>query len=263
MTDKLKSKKLSMLILLSPAKSLDYDSIPHQKNFTIPYFSKETEKLAAYLKEFSISDLEKLMGISTKLAELNFQRFQRFSSKFNFENSKQALLVFNGDVYGPIEKDKFSQEDFDFSQKSLRILSGFYGILKPLDLMQPYRLEMGTNFKKTDLDIKDLYQFWGNKISQYLNESGEEYIINLASGEYFSAINPKEVSAKIINIIFKEKKGDMYKIIGIHAKKARGLMTNFIIKNKMSDPEKLKRFNVGGYGFSEEFSNESNFVFVR
>jgi cytoplasmic iron level regulating protein YaaA (DUF328/UPF0246 family) len=256
-----------VLILISPAKSLDYESTTHQQNFTIPYFAKDTEKLALQLKKFSVSDLEKLMGISKKLAELNFERFQKFLPKFDLKNSKQALLVFDGDVYGPIEKDKFSQADFDFAQKNLRILSGFYGILKPLDLMQPYRLEMGTDFKKTSLEknlkIKNLYQFWGDKISQYLNLEKSEYLINLASEEYFSAINAKKISAKIINIIFKEKKSGIYKIIGINAKKARGLMVNFIIKNKIDDIAKIKKFNLENYIFEKSMSDESNLVFVR
>jgi uncharacterized protein len=256
-----------MLVLISPAKSLDYESELTQENFTIPYFSKDTEKLAKQLKNLSVADLEKMMGISKKLAELNFTRFQEFSPKFNLKNSKQALLLFNGDVYGSIEKDKFSVADFDFAQKHLRILSGFYGILKPLDLMRPYRLEMGTDFRKTKIEealkIKNLYQFWGDKISQYLNLEKSKYIINLASEEYFSAINSKEISAKIINIIFKESKNGAYKIIGIHAKKARGMMVNFIIRNKITELQKLKTFVVGGYSFSKELSGESDFVFIR
>ncbi len=213
-----------MLILLSPAKSLDYKSPISCADFTTPHFSEETKKLAAKLRKFSVSDLEKLMGISKNLAELNHERFKNFSDKFDFKNSKQALLAFDGDVYKPIEVEKFSATDFSFAQKNLRILSGFYGILRPLDLMQPYRLEMGTNL--------NLYDFWSDKISQQLDSEGAKHIINLASEEYFSVVNPKKISAKIINIIFKEKKNDSYKIIGIHAKKARGLMTNFIIKNK-------------------------------
>jgi cytoplasmic iron level regulating protein YaaA (DUF328/UPF0246 family) len=256
-----------VLILISPAKSLDYESTTHQQNFTIPHFAKDTEKLALQLKKFSVSDLEKLMGISKKLAELNFERFQKFLPKFDLKNSKQALLVFDGDVYGPIEKDKFSQADFDFAQKNLRILSGFYGILKPLDLMQPYRLEMGTDFKKTSADIKNLYEFWGDKISQHLDEecknSGAKNVINLASEEYFSAINPKKISAKIINVIFKENKNGVYRIVGINAKKARGLMTNFIVKNKISDPQELKKFKIEKYHFEKARSDEENFTFIR
>jgi len=260
-----------VLILLSPAKSLDFESGLNHKNFTLPAFAKETEKLSLQLKKFSVSDLEKLMGISKKLAELNFERFQKFSPKFDLENSKQALLVFDGDVYGPIETDKFGTADFNFAQKNLRILSGFYGLLKPLDLMQPYRLEMGTDFKKTvfenNLKMKNLYDFWGDKISQMLDleaqESKAKCIVNLASEEYFSAVNPKKISVKIINIIFKEKKGEVYKIVGIHAKKARGLMANFIIRNKISDPKDLKGFKIERYAFAKEMSDELNFTFVR
>ncbi len=256
-----------MLILLSPAKSLKYDAPLSCKNFTLPHFAKETKKLALELKKFSVSDLEKLMGISKKLAELNCERFKNFSDKFNFENSKQALLAFDGDVFKPIEKEKFSAADFEFAQKNLRILSGFYGLLRPLDLMQPYRLEMGTDFKKTvfekDLSVKNLYQFWGDKISKQLDLEGSKYIINLASEEYFSAVNPEKISAKIINIIFKENKNGVYKIIGINAKKARGLMTNFIVKNKISDPKELKNFKIEKYHFAKEMSDEFNFTFIR
>ena len=260
-----------MLILLSPAKSLDYKSLVVWQNFTIPYFVKETKKLAAEMKKFSVSDLEKLMGVSKNLAELNRERFKKFSDEFNLQNACQALLAFDGDVYKPIEAKKFSATDFEFAQKNLRILSGFYGLLRPLDLMQPYRLEMGTDFKKTifekDLGVKNLYQFWGNKISQHLDleckNNGSKHIINLASEEYFSAINPQKISAKIINVVFKENKNGIYKIVGIHAKKARGLMTNFIVQKRISNPEDLKNFTIEKYCFTKEMSNESNFIFVR
>ena len=256
-----------MFILLSPAKSLDYESAISHENFTIPHFEKETQKLAKTLKKFSISDLEKLMGISTKLAELNFSRFQNFAPKFDLKNSKQALLVFDGDVYRPIGKEEFSAKDFDFVQKNLRILSGFYGLLRPLDLIQPYRLEMGTDFKKTSAEIKNLYEFWGDKISEQLDEEckklGAKRIINLASEEYFSAINEKKISAKIINIIIKENKNSVYKIVGINAKMARGLMTNFIVKNKIYDPQDLKKFEIENYRFEKTMSDESNFTFIR
>ncbi len=168
-----------MLILISPAKSLNLDSKNSLKNFTTPHFSSEATFLVDQLKKLSAKDLEKLMDISPKLAELNHQRFQDFSPKFDFSNSKQALLAFDGDVYKPINSAEFSAEDFDFAQNSLRILSGFYGILKPLDLIQPYRLEMGTNLKVGD--AKNLYQFWGDKVSKYLNSEPAEEIVNLAS----------------------------------------------------------------------------------
>jgi len=252
-----------MLILLSPAKSLDFESKFTCKNHSIPHFAKETEKLAAELKKFSISDLEKLMGISKKLAELNFSRFQKFEKKFDLKNSRQALLAFDGDVYAGIEKENFSEKDFDFAQNHLRILSGFYGLLRPLDLMQPYRLEMGTDFKKFKFLAKNLYEFWGDKISQELENLDEKTIINLASEEYFSAISPKKISKKIVNIIFKEKKSGVLKIVGINAKKARGLMTNFIIKNKITDPQKLKTFCAENYHFAENLSDELNWTFIR
>lgn len=259
-----------MIILISPAKSLNYESSLSHKNFTLPYFAKENQELAAELKKLMAPDLEKIMNISKKLAELNFARFQNFESNSNLKNAKQALLVFDGDVYKPIEVDKFNQDDFEFAQKHLRILSGFYGILKPLDLLQPYRLEMGTEFKNTivekNLKIKNLYQFWGDKISNYLNDetekNKEKYIINLASEEYFSAINEKKLNAKIINIIFKENKNGIYKIIGINAKKARGLMVNYIIKNKIEKIEQLKKFNANNYSFQEKMSDDLNFVFT-
>ncbi len=260
-------KQVIMFILLSPAKSLDYDCPILQKNFTIPVFAEETQKLVKSLKDFTVVDLENLMGISTKLAQLNFERFQNFQKTFDSENSKQALLVFDGDVYQGIDKQNYTTKDFEFAQKNLRILSGLYGLLKPLDLMQPYRLEMGTDFKKTKFIAKNLYEFWGDKITNQLDlecqNSQTKYVINLASEEYFAVIKPKKMKAEIINIAFKENKNGVYKIIGINAKKARGLMTDFIIKNKISDPKKLKDFDLENYRFEQKMSDENNFVFVR
>lgn len=256
-----------MLILLSPAKSLDYESSFICKNYTVPHFAQETEKLILALKKFSACDLEKLMGISKKLAELNFLRFQNFEKKFDLKNSRQSLLAFDGDVYDGFDKKNFSAKDFTFAQNHLRILSGLYGILKPLDLMQPYRLEMGTNFKDLKFPAKNLYQFWGDKISNYLDEEmqtlGAKQIINLASEEYFAAINPQKISAKIINVVFKEKKNGVLKIVGINAKKARGLMANFVVKNKITDAKDLKDFCEGGYAFAKGISDELSWVFIR
>lgn len=256
-----------MLILLSPAKSLNYESSFVCKNYTTAHFTKETEKLILELKKLSVSDLEKLMGISQKLAELNFSRFQNFAKKFDLKNSRQSLLAFDGDVYDGFDKENFSEKDFKFAQNHLRILSGLYGILKPLDLMQPYRLEMGTNFKNLKFPVKNLYQFWGDKISDYLNEEmeklGSKQIINLASEEYFAAVNPKKISAKIINVAFKEKKGEVLKIVGINAKKARGLMANFVIKNKLTNSKNLKGFCENGYSFAKDLSDDLNWVFIR
>lgn len=252
-----------MLILLSPAKSLDFESKINCKNYSLPFFTKEIEKLIAELKKVKISDLEKVFDISKKLAELNFNRFQNFSKKFDLSNSRPALIAFDGDVYAGIDKKKFTEKDFDFAQKHLRILSGLYGILRPLDLIQPYRLEMGCDFKKFNFGIKSLYEFWEDKISFHLNSIEKEHIINLASQEYFAAINLEKLHSKVINIIFKEKKGDLLKIVGINAKKARGLMANFIIKNKITDYKKLKTFDESNYKFKKELSDDKNFVFVK
>lgn len=255
-----------MLILLSPAKSLDFESPLKIKDHTLPHFSTEIKTLTSQLKKLSVSDLEKMMGISKKLAELNHQRFNNFSEKFSFENSRQALLAFDGDVYAGIKKDQFSNDDFSFAQNHVRILSGLYGLLKPLDLIQPYRLEMGTTLSK-NFSSKNLYDFWNNKISLYLNGELETlspgHIINLASEEYFSAIDPKIISKPIINIAFKEEKMGKFQIIGINAKRARGLMTNFIIKNRIEEIEKIKNFNEENYQFNDKLSNSLNLVFTR
>lgn len=255
-----------MIILLSPAKSLNYDSAISHCDFTIPHFKKEALDLSAKLKKLSSSELKSLMKISDKLADLNQQRFANFSDKFDLKNAKQALLVFDGDVYKTLAAESFSEDDFAFAQQNLRILSGLYGVLKPLDLMQAYRLEMGTVFGQ-NFFTKNLYQFWGDKISQYLDQecknNDSQEIINLASEEYFAAVNTKKISAKIVNIVFKEKKGDGYKIIGINAKKARGLMANFIIKNKLTKAAELKNFCAENYSFFKAESDDRNIIFVR
>ena len=260
-----------MIFLLSPAKSLNYQSPIKLQSFTIPYFAKDTEILISKIKKFSVLEIEELMDVSNKLAILNHERFAKFSTKYNPENSKQALLVFDGDVYKPIELENFNNRDFDFAQLNLRILSGLYGLLKPLDLIQPYRLEMGIDFKDTiiekELGAQNLYKFWSDKISDYINfelkERGNKFLLNLASEEYFSAINQKRIKAEIVNVIFKEKKNGVYKVIGINAKKARGVMANFIIKNKISNPDDIKSFDLLGYKFSNSLSDENSFVFVR
>jgi cytoplasmic iron level regulating protein YaaA (DUF328/UPF0246 family) len=251
-----------VLTLISPAKTLDFESKFNLKNCTLPIFRKEIEILLKALKKAQISDLEKNFNISKNLAELNFLRFQNFSKEFNEANSRPALIAFDGDVYDGIDKKNFKQEDFDFAQNNLRILSGLYGILRPLDLIQPYRLEMGTNFLKFDKKIKNLYEFWSNKISQELNLEDSSYIINLASEEYFLAVDRKNIKAKIIDISFKNKKDGKLKVIGINSKKARGLMANFIIKNRITDPKKLKSFNQNGYKFDDKLSSDSCLVFT-
>ena len=254
-----------MLITISPAKSLNFElkSLPTQP--TIPAFTKEIAQLIQHLKKLKSADLEKLMGISPKLAELNFQRFQDFSDQFNQQNSRPALFFFDGDVYKAMDMQNYDAGDLEFAANHLRILSGLYGILRALDLMQPYRLEMGTDTKK--IIGKNLPEFWQEKIANFLNEElknhKEQTIINLASGEYSAAIAEKKVQGKIINIIFKEKKGDKYKTIGILAKKARGLMADWIIKNKIEKSEDVKKFAVQDYKFQPQLSDDNNWHFYR
>lgn len=248
-----------MLIALSPAKSLDFETNFMLSNKSSPIFLKDTQKLVAELKKFSIEDLKGLMSISENLAKLNFARFQ----SFNHTKKRQAILAFDGDVYDGIDKKNYDLEDFNFAQNHLIILSGLYGFLRPLDEISPYRLEMGTDFKKTSFISKNLYEFWGDKITLEINKTKSQYLINLASNEYFQSINRKICNKKIIDIIFKEKKGGVYKIIGINAKRARGLMTNFIIKNKILNPNDLKDFKLEKYQFSSQFSDSNQLVFIR
>jgi len=201
------------------------------------------------------------MSISDKLSKLNFDRFQTFSTPFTLTNAKQALLAFKGDVYNGIDAPSLSSQDLDFAQSCVRMLSGLYGVIRPLDLIQPYRLEMGTRLENDK--GKNLYEFWSDKISQILNEDESSVIINLASNEYFKGIDKKSLNAKIINIAFKELKGDTYKIIGIYAKRARGLMVNYMIKNRITKSDDLKNFNVEDYKFRQDMSDELTWVFTR
>ena len=202
------------------------------------------------------------MNISEKISLLNYERYIRWSLPFNKNNAHPALLLFQGDVYKGISADDFKKEDFLFAQSSLRILSGLYGILKPLDLIQPYRLEMGTQIKIGKHN--DLYDFWGEEITQAINkDKNSDYLINLASVEYFKSIKKDKFKAKLINIIFKEKRNGNYKIIGINAKKARGLMSRYIIKNKINNPEDLKKFKEENYIYNKNLSSDSDWVFTR
>lgn len=250
-----------MLILISPAKTLDY-STPTFKESTQPDFQTDTRSLVRIMKKKSAKELGDLMHISENLAELNNERFKTFQNNFTEDNSKQAILAFKGDVYTKIDVDEYSKEDFDFAQDHLRILSGLYGLLKPLDLIQPYRLEMG--IKLENKKGKNLYEFWDKKIAKAINDaSNGKTIINLASQEYFKAVHQKSLKSPLINIEFKEFRDDSYKIIGFFAKQARGMMSNFAIKNRITNPEELKTFNEGGYEYSEKMSDENNWIFVR
>lgn len=250
-----------MLILLSPAKTLDFSS-PDLNKFSTPDFTSDIHSLVSVLQKKSAKDLTKMMSISEKLADLNAERYSTFQKEFTPDNAKQALLAFKGDVYSKIDVDSFSEEDFEFAQKHLRILSGLYGVLKPLDLIQPYRLEMGTKLKTKK--GSSLYAYWGSKLAKAIDAAAEgQTIINLASQEYFKAVDTKNLQAPLVHIHFKEYREGNYKVIGLFAKQARGMMANFAIKHKINQPEKLKTFQEGGYEFSEPLSGPQDWVFVR
>lgn len=254
-----------MLIVISPAKTLDYETAPKTTVFTTPDYLDRSQQLINRLRNFSSLDISDLMKVSAKIADLNFERYEKWNKKFTTKNAKQAILAFKGDVYTGLDATSFKADDFKFAQAHLRILSGLYGLLRPLDLMQPYRLEMGTKLK-TDAG-KNLYEFWGSDITEGLNAQlkkiKSETLINLASNEYFKSVKPKELKAEIITPAFKEFKNGEYKMIGIYAKKARGLLSRYIIENKLSDPEDLKLFSEEGYRFNKSLSKGNNWVFTR
>jgi uncharacterized protein len=249
-----------MLAVISPSKTQDF-STPDIQEHTLTRQLHESEVLVDILKQKTQAELSKLMSISEKLAALNYTRFQDFSMPFDFSNAKQALLAFKGDVYTGIDVPNLSKKDLTFAQDHLRMLSGLYGVVRPLDLIAPYRLEMGT--KLANPKGKNLYEFWGSKISELLNEDESEVIINLASNEYFKGIDQKALKAQIINIVFKEFKGDKYKIIGIYAKRARGLMVQYMVKNRIENPQDLKAFSLEDYRFQQDMSDDTTWVFTR
>ena len=254
-----------MLMVISPAKTLDYETAPAPERHTLPRHLQHSRELIEVLRDMSPQEIGKLMSISDKLAALNVARFGSWSDTFTTDNSKQALLAFKGDVYTGIHAEDFSEDDFDFAQQHLRMLSGLYGILRPLDLMQPYRLEMGT--KLANPRGKDLYTFWGNHITDWLNaelaEQGNGVLLNLASQEYFGAVKPKALNGRLIETVFRDQKNGQYKIISFYAKKARGLMARYVIKERLKDPEGLKDFNTDGYYYDQASSGPDKLVFLR
>ncbi len=254
-----------MLMVISPAKTLDYETPPVTPRFTLPAHLDHASELIEQLRELSPADISTLMDLSDKLAGLNAARFGSWAPDFTPANAKQALLAFKGDVYTGLHADDFNDADFDFAQQHLRMLSGLYGLLRPLDLMQPYRLEMGT--KLANPRGKNLYEFWDERISGWLNEAltaqGDDVLLNLASNEYFSAVKRKALHARVINTEFKDLKNGQYKIISFYAKKARGLMARYVIKERLQDPAGLKDFNAQGYRFSSEHSKPDSLVFLR
>ena len=253
-----------MLMVISPAKTLDFS--PREcSDYTIPDKLDQSQALVDQLRELSPSEIGTLMKISPKLSDLNYQRFQDFHLPFSMENAKPALLAFKGDVYKGIDTATYEPEDLNFAQKHLRILSGLYGILRPLDLIQPYRLEMGTKFQNAK--GKNLYEFWGGQIAELINQSldgqSENVLVNLASNEYFKAIDKKQLKAQLLNIAFKENKNGAYKVVAIHAKRARGLMVDYVVRHRIETVEALKEFDVEGYAYRDDLSSESDWVFAR
>ncbi len=254
-----------MIIVISPAKTVDFETPPQTSKFTSPDFLKESNKLVKEMRHYCRDDIKKLMSVSDKIADLNVDRFKKFKTPFTTKNAKQAVLAFKGDVYTGLNIDDFTARDLDFAQKHLRILSGLYGLLRPLDLMQAYRLEMGLKLpiKKT----KNLYEFWDNQVTDKINsefkKQKENTLINLASNEYFKVIQKKNLDGTIITPAFKEARDGGFKMIGIYAKRARGLMSRYIIKNRIKDPGELKAFNLDGYKFNKKLSTATDWTFTR
>jgi cytoplasmic iron level regulating protein YaaA (DUF328/UPF0246 family) len=254
-----------MLAVVSPAKNLDYESNLPSLDVTQPRLLDNAEELVKVCRQLSPQQLGSLMKISDKLAGLNAARFEQWQRPFNEENARPAMFAFNGDVYTGLDAASLNSEAINTAQQQLRILSGLYGVLRPLDLMQPYRLEMGT--KLDNPKGKNLYEYWGDTITELLNEDlaklGSSTLVNLASNEYFSAVKPKALNADIITPVFKDEKNGQYKVISFYAKKARGLMARFIVNQKPKSVSDLKEFDASGYRFNEAMSSDKQLVFCR
>ncbi len=254
-----------MLMLISPAKSLDMDNPSPIADYSQCDFLAQSQLLIDQIKRLSVDDIAQLMTLSAKLARLNVQRYQDFQLPFSEHNAKQAVFAFNGDVYEGLSANDLSEDAIQWLQQHLRILSGLYGLLRPLDLMQPYRLEMGTKFANSR--GKNLYAFWGEQLTSALNvllaQQNCPVLVNLASEEYFSAIQSKQIHAPIITPIFQDEKAGKYKIISFYAKKARGMMVRYASEHHLTDVQQLKNFNHAGYAYCPETSTEHNWIFRR
>ncbi|MBN7797237.1 peroxide stress protein YaaA [Parahaliea mediterranea] len=254
-----------MLTVISPAKTLDFDTPPHTRKATQPQFLERAATLVDDARALSPDDIRELMGVSEKIAELNHARFMNWSTPFTKDNAKQAVLAFRGDVYTGLDADSLDSAQLAFAQKHLRILSGLYGLLRPLDLMQPYRLEMGLKFANSG--GRNLYEFWGEDITALLNrelaKSGSPVLVNLASNEYFRAVKPGQLEADIVTPVFKDLKNDRYKVISFFAKKARGQMARYIIERELDNVAELKKFRVDGYRYNAQESSARELVFTR
>ena len=255
-----------MLLVISPAKSLDFESRPTTRKFSQPMFLDDAQLLIDQLKDLSPGEISDLMGISTKLGELNCDRYNEWALPFTADNAKQAALAFRGDVYQGMQAWDYSERDFTWAQRRVRILSGLYGVLKPLDLIQPYRLEMGVSL--TNPRGRNLYDFWGDRLSESLGEELENHrsklVVNLASNEYWDVLDTDRIGARrIVRPVFKDLKNGRYKFISFYAKKARGLMASFVVKNRIDTMRGLKDFDWGGYRYCDAESSRDEFVFLR
>lgn len=261
----LRPNQNAMLAIISPAKTQDFSDPGFHAQYSQPELLDHSARLVELLRKKSKKKLMQLMDVSEQIAELNVQRYQEYHTPFTPANAKQAVMAFKGDVYTGLEIESFDESQLNFAQQHLRILSGLYGLLKPLDLIQPYRLEM--KIPLSNRRGKNLYAFWGDRITALLNtaleEQEDQYLINLASNEYFKAVNQKKLNAEIITPEFRDMKNGKYKMISFFAKKARGSMAAFLLKNHLQNPEDLKAFDVEGYFYNEELSQGSNWVFTR
>lgn len=254
-----------MLTLISPAKTLDFDTPPTIRKSTQPRFLEQSAALVEDARQLDPGAIRELMGVSDAIADLNHRRFHNWATPFTLDNAKQAVLAFRGDVYTGLDADTLGRAELEFAQQHLRILSGLYGLLRPLDLMQPYRLEMGLKF--ANRGGSNLYQFWGEAITRTidadLGKSGSRVLVNLASNEYFKAVKPGALDADIITPQFRDLKSGKYKVISFYAKKARGQMARFIIDNRLNDAEALLGFSVDGYHYNRRESGPREPVFTR
>ena len=254
-----------MLFLISPAKALDFETPPHIKTHTQPLFVAQARELIEVLRDQSPQQISELMDLSDQLSGLNVARYQAWVPKFTAKNSKQAVLAFDGDVYGGLDAKTLEATELDWLQQHLCILSGLYGVLRPLDLMQPYRLEMGTRLVTPR--GKNLYQFWGSQIAVYLNQRARAetmpIVVNLASEEYFKSVDRKALLPRVVTCAFEERKGDHYKVVSFFAKRARGLMVRYAVKHRVTRVEQLKDFALEGYRFVSAVSDTDRLVFRR
>ena len=254
-----------MLVTLSPSKGQDFEEPALSKKYRKPADLKDSELLIKELRKIKSKQLREMMDISENIAELNVDRFKTFKTPFTTKNAKQAIFAFKGDVYSGLELSSFDEDDYAYAQDHLRILSGLYGCLRPLDLIQPYRLEMKTKLKNERGD--NLYQFWDDRITRSINKElkkqKEAVLVNLASNEYFKSVKPKLLEGRLLNINFKETKNGKTRVVAIFAKRARGMMADYIIRNRIEKPEDLKKFRLGGYKFNKELSDDKQWTFER